>query len=440
LPDSDEETPSHNSGFDNIKLSELGHDLAICYESAVGSLSVTKELGSKERSCSVSGLAEFGKHGGLCELTDRTSTDRELLRDVFFAGDAYLAFVEKTEQKKESHIFRRRSLLLILELCRQLSADNWITDRLGFAGAMYFGEVANDDDRLSIVLLTKMSDIATRWRMFYFHHYMAVALEGLFSWLVSHLGTCGLAGSTLESLTDRLDEAAVRKSLSEILEVDMEPSFGTQSPSNLFARLGLPEADLDADYSRLLDDSVRSQTPFAEDNLENIIRSKTHLYSSTGLAIPLILLATTLARYTRWEKTRFGQWLATAASDPYVDLVPPVLTMGLSRQFGSWWKRTWKELAGFVLFRYVVQQHQSMSFEKTWTGERCLLQRDGSKVFSNGDYDEIGMGNPRLGSAIQILKDLALLEDGEDGVTRLTPEGRQLLKREMTKEVEDEVS
>jgi hypothetical protein len=81
-------------------------------------------------------------------------------------------------------------------------------------------------------------------------------------------------------------------------------------------------------------------TPFAEDTLENRLRSKAHLYSSTGLALPLVLLATTLARYARWETTKYGQWLATAAHDPYLDIVPPILAMGLSRQFGNWWVRS----------------------------------------------------------------------------------------------------
>jgi hypothetical protein len=351
-----------------------------------------------------------------------------------------LAFAVNAGHRKESHIVRRRSLLLILEICRQLSAKKWITNEAAFSGVVYFGEVANEVDRLNVRLPTELKDIATRWRMFYFHHYMGVALEGLLSWVVSQLGTCGLAGCTLDALVDRLDETSVRKNLSDVLRVALKGSLGGQRLSSLFAKLALPEANLDAKYSRRIDDAVRSMTPFAEDSLENSIRRKSHLYSSTGLAIPLVLLAVTLARYTQWETTNYGQWLANAASDPYLDLVPPVLTMGLTRQFGNWWRCTWRELAGFILSRYVVQQHQSMSYEKSWTGDRCLLQLDGPKVFSTDGYEDIGLGNPRLGSAIQILKDVALMEDEKDGVTYLNREGKQLLRRELAKEVKDEVS
>ena len=431
LPDTDEESNVQESTFDDIELSDLGLDLAERYDSVVGKLAVTKQLATKDRSSSLVRLAEFGKHGGLCELSDTGSADRELLQNTFFA---------LVVSKGDSHQVRRQSLLLTLELCRQFSADQWVCRETEFKGAIYYGEVANEEYRLNVVVPKQLIDIATRWRMFYFHHFMGVALEGLFSWLVSQLGACGLAGATVESLVVRLDESSVRKSLSEIFQVNLKGSFGQSNPSNLFASIGLSRGDLDVLLSKSLDKAVRSQSPFAEDSLEYTIRGNEHLYSSTGLALPMILLATTLARHTQWEVTNYGKWLASTVSDPYLDLVPPLVTMGLSRRFGNWWNCTWKELASFVLSRYVVQQHQSMSYEKTSTGDRCLLQVDGPKVVSTGDYDEIGMGNPRLRSAIQILKDLGLMEDDDDGVTHLTTEGKQFLKRELAKEVKNEIS
>jgi hypothetical protein len=309
-----------------------------------------------------------------------------------------------------------------------------------FAEAVYFGEVENDDSRLTVVIPPQLLDIATRWRMFYFHHFMSVAFEGLFSWLVCQLGNCGLAGATVESLVAQLDEPTVRKNLSEILAVDLKGSFGDLSPSALCAKAGIKEGALDEVVSKSFDLAVTSLTPFAEDTLEHLIRSNEHLYSSTGLALPMILMSVTLARYSQWEATSYGKWLASAANDPYLDLVPPLVTTGLSRRFGDWWNTTFKELTGFVLSRYVVQQHQAMSYEKTWTGERCLLQVDGPRIVSTGGFDKIGMGNPRLRSAIQILTDLGLIEEDEEEVTRLTSEGKAFLKDEMAKEATHEVS
>lgn len=431
MPDSDEESDNPESTFDSLELSPLGLDLAKCFDQKAAGLTTTKQIASKDRCCSLAGLAEFGKHGCLCELSRKGSADRELLRDIFFA---------LVESKGESHRVRRQSLLLTLDLCRQFSAEDWVLNEAGFSGAVYFGEVANEESRLAVVIPPQLLDIATRWRMFYFHHFMSVAFEALFSWLVSQLGNCGLAGATVDSLVAQLAEPAVRKNLSEILGVDLNGSFGDLTPSVLLTKAGVKEGDLDEVVSESVDTAVTSLTPFAEDTLENLIRNNIQLYSSTGLTLPMILLSVTLARYSQWEATNYGKWLAGAANDPFLDLVPPVVTLGLSVRFGDWWNTTFKEFTGFVLSRFVIKQHQAMSYEKTWTGERCLLQVDGPKVVSTGGFDKIGMGNPRLGSAIQILTDLGLIEEGEDKVRRLTPEGKVFLKHEMEKEVRNEVS
>ena len=154
----------------------------------------------------------------------------------------------------------------------------------------------------------------------------------------------------------------------------------------------------------------------------------------------MILLSVTLARYSQWEATNYGKWLASAANDPYLDLVPPLVTTGLSRRFGDWWNSTFMELTGFVLSRYVVQQHQSMSYEKTWTGERCLLQVDGPKIISTGGFDKIGMGNPRLRSCHSDSHGPWLDRAGRGGSQSPHVGRRTFLKREMAKEATHEVS
>lgn len=434
-PDSDEEGAGEDFTFDDIELSALGLDLAKRFDEKAGCLATAKQIASKDRCCSIDDLAEFGKHGGLCELSHKSSADRELLRDIFFA----LVDFKVRDPEKNSHPFRRRSLLLILELCRQFGAEECVLNEARFAEAVYFGDVANGDSRFGVVIPMQLLDIATRWRMFYFHHFMSVAFEGLFSWLVSQLGNCGLAGATVDSLVAHLTEPAVCKNLSEILAVDLQGSFGDLTPSVLLAKAGVKEGDLDEVVSKSVDEAVPSLCPFSEDTLEDLIRSNEHLYASTGLALPMILLSVTLARYSQWEATNYGKWLASAANDPYLDLVPPLVTTGLSRRFGGWWNSSFKELTSFVLSRYVIQQHQSMSYEKTWTGERCLLQVDGPKVVSTGGFDKIGMGNPRLRSSIQILTDLGLIEQDEEEVSRLTSEGKAFLTHEMEKGASHEV-
>ena len=257
----------------------------------------------------------------------------------------------------------------------------------------------------------------------------------MFSWLVTQVSEKGLAGASVSELSETLNSKAVQKPLAELLSLSIPAQFGESTPSDLFKAVVGSFKELDAQCSRLLDEHLRPTHALSEDRLEVAIRKRTHLRSPTGLAVPMVLLTLTLARYVQWEGTNFGNWLATASTDPYLDLVPPALTHGLNRRFGRWWTCKWKELTEFVLGRYVVQQHQSMSYEKTAKGDRCLLQVDDGKITTRPHevFEKIGMGNPRFRSAVRILTDLGLLAE-EDGMTALTKDGKKLLDEELAKE------
>jgi hypothetical protein len=421
--DSDEEAEEVGFTFDDIQLSPLGLQLAEGYDSLVGRLESVRSISASHRKCSVKSLREWGKRGGLCELIATDAPDQPLLWEIFFA---------KANSGNESHGVRNHSLVLILELCRQLSAGDWSFDVHSFGQAVYYGEVVNDDgEHISIKWPSGLADNANRWRMFYFHHYMSVALEGMFTWLVTHVSEKGIAGATTDELAAGLNGAIVHRELGDFLKARFSGLFGGTTPADFFNALGINCQLLDESSSQRLDLNLRADAKVAEHWLEEAIRMRTFLHSQTGLAVPMILFVLTLARYRRWAATDYGNWLASAANDPYLDLVPPVVLNGLDRCFGDWWTKQWSELADFVLSRYVVQQHQALSYEKTAKGDRCLLQVDGQKIIADFPHEKIGIGNPRFNSAIQILTDLALLEVDDDEITRLTAQGKSLLKAEL---------
>lgn len=422
-PDSDDESEEIELTFDDIQLSPLGLKLAEGYESIIGRLDSVKSISASTRKCSVNSLREWGKRGGLCELSSTTAPDQALLRDMFFA---------KSSSDDRSHLVRNQSLVIILELCRQLSADDWCLEASSFSQAVFYGLVVNGDgDRITIEWPSSLVDIATRWRMFYFHYFMSVALEGMFVWLVNAAVESDIQGTTTEELAARLNEASVQRELSSLLESEFPERFGITGPAGFFAILGIDASELNETTSQSIDNKISSDANVAECWLESVIRDRTYLNSATGLAVPMILFVLTLARFRRWCGTDYENWLATTVSDPYVDLVPPVVNLGLERHFGDWWDCSWSELADFVLSRYVVQQHQSMAYEKTMKGERCLLQIDGAKIRAELPHEKIGIGNPRFHSAVQVLTDLGLLTADEDGVTRLTPQGDAWLQGEL---------
>jgi hypothetical protein len=430
-PDEETETKTEveqqDSTFDELELSTLGVELASRYDSLVSDLPAVRQVSSSQRRCSVKHLAQWGKAGGLCELREDTAPDREWLRDIFFA---------RTGSKGKSHGVRKHSLLLILDLARQLNEDDWLLTEPVFASAVYYGQIASGKDRLDIEWPKVLLDNSERWRMFYFHHFMAVALEAMFSWIVTQIADKGVRGDTVEQLVSGMNKAVVKNAISQKFKHKLGSPFGQLTPAKFFSLAGGPLAELGPELSRQLDSRIGTGDLLAEDNLEEVIRSNAFLYSPSGLAIPMVLLTLTLGRYAQWESSNYGNWLAKAARDPYVDMVPPVLTNGLARRFGDWWTCPFADLTQFILSRYVIQQHQAMSYEKSAAGTRCLLQVDGDNVISTAAFEKIGMGNPRLRSAIQILTDLALLDQTDEGVILLTNDGRQLLQEELAKEAD----
>lgn len=427
--ETEEGTDESELTFDDIELTGLGRELAESYGSSVGRLASVRRLSQGDRTTSVTSLKELGQRGGLCELAAPSSPDRDILRRVFFAQAGFTT---------RSHFRRNRSLVLILELCRQFSAQGWVTNEYTFGSSVYFGQVYDDGESLRVLIPEPLLDVATRWRMFYFHHFMGVALEGMFSWVVSQLAARGLAGASIASLAAELRSPLVARAVGELTGVTVPKDFGASSPAAHFSSLGVPESSLRVDVSRAIDEKIGPDSAAAEVELEDAIRDGRYRQSPAGLAIPCVLFALTLARYKRWEDTTYGTWLASDAvvKDPYLDLLPSTVSFGLARHRADWWRRPWTDLAEYVLSRFVVQQHQSMAYEKTASGDRCLLEVDGERVISDSAFDKIGLGNPRLGRAIQILTDLALLRADDDGLLHVTDDGLDVLTRELDREVE----
>lgn len=410
---------------DDLELSVLGQQLAEQYDAALYGVEAVTEVASSRRRCPVPALKAWGYGGGLCELADVNAPDRELLRDIFF---------QRIPLDGKSHSVRRQSLLLLMSLARTLSDADWSFDQDAFNEAVYYGELRSEEEVTPITLPPVLADIGCRWRMFYFHYYMAVALEGLFSWLVMRLDGKGLAGESFEELVASLDDELVQRDIEELIDAPLPKGFGRSSPRKLFGSVGIDAPTLTTDASKRIDQEVRSTHHLSEYLLDHLIRDGDHRYSPTGFAVSLLLMGTLLARYKQWETTPYGQWLANGATDPYLDLVPPLVQQGMERRFGDWWNTSWRDLGGFMLHRFVIQQHQAMSYEKTATGNRCLLQVDGNKVMGTGTYDKIGIGNARFRSAVQVLTDLGLFCRNSDKEIELEAGGSRFLDQELAKE------
>jgi hypothetical protein len=434
--EADEEETQHS--FEDLRLSPLGLDLAKRLDSRLSGLAATSQIGSKERKCQVRDLRRFGNRAGLCELASTEAPDLPLLRDIFFAN---VPFAGVGVGRPSSHPVRRRTLLLLLHLCEKLGEKHWNLSEPTFSSIVYYGEVAENTERLVVDVPAPLREIAERWRMFYFHHYMGVALESLFAWLTTALVPYELSGATVGTVLKQCETAAARKDFESYCGFKLARGFSDLCPSDLFATLGIPYDSTGDDLSNRLDRLLRPPHALAEESLESAIKGKGNKDTPLGLMQPLVLLAVSLARFQRWRETRYGRWLANASKGNALNLVPPLVLRDLEKHFENLWHTPFGMMGEYVLRQFIVQQHQTMATVKAKRDNRCLIQQDenSGRLIAEEAFDKIGMGNPRLGSAIQVLTDLGLMSKGDDDTLVLTADGRKWLKAEMAKETSHEV-
>ena len=113
------------------ELSALGKRLALAFERSVSDTQYVRRQWTLHDTVRADILKEFGSRAGLCEIAGKRATDRDVLRNVFFACD--------DELQKPSHHRRRMSLLLLLECVSKANSAGVSLDNLSLGDICYFG-------------------------------------------------------------------------------------------------------------------------------------------------------------------------------------------------------------------------------------------------------------------------------------------------------------
>jgi hypothetical protein len=423
------ETDEVDFEIGNMELSELGKRVAAAYGAAIGQLPVVAKLTRQPDGCKPGELKRWGERGGLCELAEASAPDRALLREVFF---------NHVGSPGRSHKFRHDSLTLLLELIDRFAPHGINFDHRVLGAAVYFGATAAGEDSsevLRVEIPAQLEDIANRWRMFYFHHYLAVALESLFVAVVGYSQRAGMAGTRVEAIVEGLKSKGVARFVGRLLGRKFEGSFLEMTPNQLFQAAGGACVEGDRQGWDEFDRHFDYRHGFSESNLADELRyGQTPYASPEGVACALMLLMTGVFRYGKWEGGPYGNWLAGEVRDSYRDITVPVVLREFRECLGNFWNATWREVAMLVIGRFVVSQHEVLSYEKVWDGSRALFHSEQGVIRPRGlSYDNIVVENSRFSSAVQILVDLALVEvGGEDqSQVKLTAEGKRFLRAEL---------
>src|SRR5258708_31773991 len=146
-----------------------------------------------------------------------------------------------------------------------------------------------------------------------------------------------------------------------------------------------------------------------------------------------MLLYEVALRYGQRVSAAHNNWYAQQVYYSTADIALPEIVKFLVGEFGEdWLDRSNEEILRRVVWRFVIRQHQTMSYERGFGGSAPLFHVDGSTIIGAGtDFTDPQALNPRFVSARQILSDLGLIIYDDDIGYRRTPEGDDWLATEL---------
>jgi hypothetical protein len=404
-----------------IELSERGKRLADAYARAVRGTRYVKEGCNLQSSVSATILKDFGSKAGLCEISQRGAEDREVIRDILFSCDR--------EGTQSTHYRRRMSLLLLLHAVGETARLEVGFDRQTFSDFTYYGRVMTDEERFksaAVAVPASLRDAAERWRVFHFHGYLTVALQ---SFLVSIVGVLRNhpAGIERSRILAEFSGSSIAARFRKLFDAEFPGSFFDITPAQLLGVAGVNVGDVLTRPDALRNFGIGSQ--FSERNLDNYLTDG-EAEQPGCMVLASMMLYIVLLRYQASVAPAYDAWYQALVQDRFADLsAPGVLGTLRSEYDDDWWHKPNREILNLLLWRFVLLQHQTMSYERGFGGSAPLFQIDGTTIIgTDADFSDPQALNARFFSAIQILSDLGLVEGDYDEGFSLSGEGEAWLK------------
>ena len=172
--------------------------------------------------------------------------------------------------------------------------------------------------------------------------------------------------------------------------------------------------------------------PFSERSLEHLLVD-IEANETACLALAAMLLYQVVVRYHGQVRASFNNWYEQQVHNDLGDISLPGIMRFLPGEFGDNWPDCPNaEILSRILSRFVIRQHERMSYERGFGGSAPLFHVDGTTVIGTGtDYTDPQALNPRLWSALQILSDLGLIIYEDDSGYRRTSDGDAWLASEL---------
>lgn len=405
------------------ELSPLGKRLAKAFGNSIRNTCYVKENWTLRNKVDAKVLEEFGAVAGLCELSNKNAADREVLRNVFFS--------RYDEMKTPAQQRRRMSLLFLLECIAHANAAGTSLTSDTFRDICYFDALLGGEKKprvIAVAIDARLKDIAQRWRIYHAHSFLAVALQ---SFLVTCVRTFRerRGGLGEDDFLLSLSAGAIRGQFRDMTGVDLTENFFALTPRQTLPACGM----FWSKQAPTTLASPRIENPLCERALETLL-IKSEANDSAGIAFAALLLYQVLLRYPAMTAEPIQNWYRQQVYDPYADVSLTVVGDFVQGEFGSdWIDHPNGELLKRVIWRFVIRQHQTMSYERGFGGTAPLFQVDGSTVIGTSvDYTDPRSTHPRFNRALQILEDLGLIEDDSEVGYWITDDGKNWLRDELS--------
>tara|TARA_R110000868_G_scaffold177424_1_gene415874 strand:- start:6672 stop:8195 length:1524 start_codon:yes stop_codon:yes gene_type:complete len=412
---------------DLSRLSARGKKLAAAFRESIKNTDYLSNSWSSKSVVDREVLIEFGSKAGLCEINDPLASDRRILTEVFFSCDR--------ENAESAHHTRRMSLLLVLECVRKCEELGVQFSQEVFSELIYLGEVSEsgqDGEGFPVKLPEELVDISKRWRVFYFHSNLAMALQSILVSVVrvvrDHEG--GIAKS---HLLDQYDGKVISARLSDVLDRDFGDDFMAMTPAQTLKAAGWDMEEHPPIHPETIVGAVATGK-LNEHQIAEVLLNKNEVNGMGGIGLSALLLFVAVLRYQGQMGSRYDNWYRNHVSDPTSDISLSGLCDWLDNFEGHWWEKSNREVLSSIVWKYIIIQHQRMSYDRGFGGSSALFHLDGTIIVGTGaDYTDPRPENARLPSAVQILVDLGLLERDDEKQVAMTSVGLLWLNTQLKK-------
>jgi hypothetical protein len=284
-----------------------------------------------------------------------------------------------------------------------------------------------------VALHGALADIAERWRVYYSHNYLAVALQSLLVGCVRVLrGHTGGLGQ--EKLLGEFGGSGIAARFRALFGRDLPKPFFELTARQTLEFAGATFSDSPGDVGACLD-KLTIDAAFSERRLEQCLIDE-DANDIGGIALATLLLYIVVLRYPQQVKPDYQNWYQQQVYDSYYDISVPGVAALLHGEFGkAWLDRSNEEILNRLIWRFVIRQHQAMSYARGFGGSSSLFHVDGTTVIgTSAGYTDPRALNPRLRSTLQILYDIGLIDYDDDGGCHRTSEGDTWLDAELKRE------